>query len=276
MKVYMVCDMEGTAGVSIWDQVLGDGPRYQEARRWMTEEVNAAARGAFEAGAELVVVNDAHYSGHNLVVDVLDPRIEHIMGYSAKTWADLDSSFDVLFHVGAHAKAGTPNACLRHTWSPSSWTDVRINGQSVGEIGLVAAGAADFDVPCVFISGGEAACAEAAALIPGIHQAPVKKGLGWQSARSLSLRSARERIQHAAREARIQVDHIAPLVLGPRPAVIEIIQLKEDRGPLYASQCEAEQLLAEPRVVRRATAQTVSEAFYKAMKAPAEPWEDPQ
>ena len=51
MRVHVLADMEGVAGVCRWAQVSHDGALYQEGRRLYTQEINAAVRGAFNAGA---------------------------------------------------------------------------------------------------------------------------------------------------------------------------------------------------------------------------------
>ena len=45
MKVMLWCDMEGVAGISVWEQVNGGAALYEEGRRLYTAEVNAAVRG---------------------------------------------------------------------------------------------------------------------------------------------------------------------------------------------------------------------------------------
>lgn len=53
MKIYVMTDMEGVAGVVNADDYLAPGARYYEvARELATGEVNAAIEGALEAGAE--------------------------------------------------------------------------------------------------------------------------------------------------------------------------------------------------------------------------------
>src|SRR5690348_10561217 len=69
MKVFISADMEGTAGVTDWDQVLPQHPDYARFRRLMTEEVNAAILGALEAGAKEIVVNDSHGPMRNLLIE---------------------------------------------------------------------------------------------------------------------------------------------------------------------------------------------------------------
>ena len=64
MKVFIVSDMEGVAGIVKWQQTTGgDSPAYQEGRKLYTEEINAAVRGAKAAGACEIVVMDCHGAG---------------------------------------------------------------------------------------------------------------------------------------------------------------------------------------------------------------------
>src|SRR5215468_11101836 len=63
VKVFVISDMEGVAGISRWDQVSADAPGYEEGRRLYTEEINATVRGAFDGGATQVVVIDCHGAG---------------------------------------------------------------------------------------------------------------------------------------------------------------------------------------------------------------------
>ncbi|HEX8733257.1 MAG TPA: M55 family metallopeptidase, partial [Ktedonobacterales bacterium] len=56
-------DMEGMAGIEVWEQVTGGHPQYVEGRRLMTGEVNAAVRGAKAAGADEIIVVDCHGAG---------------------------------------------------------------------------------------------------------------------------------------------------------------------------------------------------------------------
>ncbi len=43
MRVVIWVDMEGIAGIENWDQVSSGKPQYEEGRRLLTGEVNAAA-----------------------------------------------------------------------------------------------------------------------------------------------------------------------------------------------------------------------------------------
>jgi D-amino peptidase len=66
VRVHLISDMEGVAGITKWEQVGGGEPLYEEGRRLYTEEINAAVRGAFAGGATEVVVMDCHGAGRGL------------------------------------------------------------------------------------------------------------------------------------------------------------------------------------------------------------------
>lgn len=51
MKIYIMSDLEGVAGVAVDHQIMpSTHPAYLKACRWMTREVNAAIEGAVAAG----------------------------------------------------------------------------------------------------------------------------------------------------------------------------------------------------------------------------------
>lgn len=53
LKVYIAADMEGIGGVSTWDiQADSRGREFEKFRQLMTQEVNAAIAGAFDAGRQ--------------------------------------------------------------------------------------------------------------------------------------------------------------------------------------------------------------------------------
>ena len=55
MRVFVVSDMEGVAGITKREQTIGGDPMFEEGRRLYTEEINAAVRGAKAAGATEIV-----------------------------------------------------------------------------------------------------------------------------------------------------------------------------------------------------------------------------
>jgi D-amino peptidase len=187
------CDMEGIAGISVWEQVNGGAPLYEEGRRLYTAEVNAAVRGCKRAGATEIVVIDGHGAGggwnfKSLIPERLESGAEYVLGYSwARYIEPLKAGCDAALFVGAHAMAGTEDGVMSHTVSSQAWYNARINDTLVGESGIVAAICGDFDCPAVFVSGDTATCREVRALLGDeVVEAPVKVGLGRYSARHMS------------------------------------------------------------------------------------------
>ena len=57
MRIYISADMEGITGLVDAIDVQPGGADYERGRVMMTEDVNAAVRGALSAGATAVTVN---------------------------------------------------------------------------------------------------------------------------------------------------------------------------------------------------------------------------
>jgi D-amino peptidase len=203
MKILIAADMEGITGVVNWDQVNSSHPEYQRFRRLMTADVNAAIRGAFESGAAQVVVSDGHGYGRNILIEELDERARLNSGTPAplSMVQGVDDGVDGVLYVGYHARIGSPNAILEHTWSDERVANLYLNGQLTGEIGLNAAVCGHFGVPVLMISGDQTACAEARTLLGEVETAVVKKASGRMAAELLPPAQAQALIQAAARSA---------------------------------------------------------------------------
>ena len=179
MKLFVMTDMEGVAGVMNVDEYLAPDARYYEtARRLLTRSVNAAVAGFADHGFDEILVADAHGWGA-INLELLDERARLQRGWSQRlggNWPfDMDGSFDALAFVGQHAKAGTEFSHITHTgW----WDrlDVSINGISVGEYGELVLVAGEVGVPVIFASGEKALCEEAEDLTPWVVTAAVKEG----------------------------------------------------------------------------------------------------
>lgn len=225
MRVYISVDMEGIAGVVHEEQTNPVDPRFAEEygrfRRLMTAEANAAIEGALEGGATAVLVNDSHWNMRNLLAEELHPAAELLSGApkSRSMMEGIERGHDLAFFVGYHAKAGTHNAILDHTYT-GLIQDVRLNGRSVGELGLNAALAGSHGVAVALVTGDAALAAEAGELLgDGVTTVVVKDAVGQQAARSLSPSLACQRIREAA--TRAMKASLAPFTLRP-PVALEI------------------------------------------------------
>ena len=76
MRVFISVDMEGITGVVHWDHTVYGKDSYERFRRLMTKEADAAAKGAFDAGATEVIINDSHGGMRNIIIEDLDPRVK--------------------------------------------------------------------------------------------------------------------------------------------------------------------------------------------------------
>jgi len=225
MKVLISADMEGVCGVSSWVQVmppeLGLDPsstvEYERARLRMTKEVNAAAEGAFAAGANEVIVNDSHDGMRNLIPEELHPELRFISGSDKELgmMQGLQEQVNAAFYVGYHAKAGTPAAPLAHTWT-GYLNDVRLNGISTGEFGLNAVLAGHYDVPIVLVTGDDKAVNQVQTFIgKQVKGVVVKEGYSTFSAIHLHPSKAQALIKKAAQEALENLAEAKPLRLTP-------------------------------------------------------------
>jgi D-amino peptidase len=127
-----------------------------------------------------------------------------------------DEDVDGAMFIGYHARVGTQNAILDHTWS-GSIAGFWLNGQAMGEIGINAAVCGHYGVPLLMISGDQTACAEAETLLGPLEQAIVKRAVGRMTAECLSPEVAQQRIYDASRRA------VGRLASGdrPKPLVLE-------------------------------------------------------
>jgi D-amino peptidase len=219
VKVYILTDLEGVSGVTLKDQVFADRPYYEKARHLLTQDVNAAVQGAIDGGATDIVVLDAHgaNSAYNFIYEELHEGARYIVGSPWPVYLPgLDSGYDAFIQLGAHSKAGTPQGVLEHTMSSEAWVEMRINGEPLGEMGLVSAAAGYYDIPTVLVTGDKAACDQAVELFKDIEVAPVKVGFSRSCAELLPPQKARELIRSKAEAAMKRVSDFKPFKIdGP-------------------------------------------------------------
>jgi D-amino peptidase len=228
VRVHIISDMEGISGIVKGEQTNAGKPLFEEGRRLYTEEINAAVRGAKAAGATEVVVMDCHGAGdgftfNSLIPEDLDPACEFVV---QREWTGytgfLESGCDAALFVGMHAKAGTPDGVLAHTVSGQSWRELKFNGTSVGETGINAALCGHWNCPVLLVTGDEAVCREARALLgDGLTTVAVKKGIGQFSARQYPALKARELIEAGAKKVLQDLGAVKPYDPG-RPSEIEV------------------------------------------------------
>lgn len=185
MKIYIMTDQEGVAGVVNSPDYAAPGARYYErACELTTLEVNAAIEGAIEAGATDFLVADGH--GHGSInATLLHPRAKLLTGRPIFYPFGCDDSFDFAFNIGQHAMSNADGAHLAHTGS-FIVEDQILNGIPIGELGTNILLGEYFGVPMIFVAGDQACADEAKTHIPNIETAIVKWGVKRGSAAGLS------------------------------------------------------------------------------------------
>ena len=201
MHIYIDTDLEGACGVESYESTAPGNPGYEEAYADLARDINAAVAGAFEGGADKVTVLDGH-GPRGLNYDLVDPRaLRADNNRGGHSWIDdYKKPYDAIFCVGYHAMAGTQNAFLDHTQS-NFWYEYKINGRPTGEIGQSAIIAAHNGAPLIFLTGDEAAVAEARNFVGNIECVAVKRGLGRLNCITYDKKDVREKIRLAAARA---------------------------------------------------------------------------
>jgi D-amino peptidase len=176
MRIYLMTDLEGVAGVQNALEWTRPGQLYYPlARQLLTQEANAAAEGFFAGGATSVLVADGH-GPSGVDIQDLDPRVEFMRGWPQSWPVGLEEGgFDAVAWVGQHARSRTPRANMAHTQS-FGHLELSINQTAVGEFGQLAMCASQLGVRAIFAAGDQALTEEASALVPGIESAAVKRG----------------------------------------------------------------------------------------------------
>jgi D-amino peptidase len=230
VKVFISFDMEGVAGIVDWSQCRGPGQPYEEGRRLLLGEVNAAIDGAMAAGATEIVCNDSHGTMNNLDPAELHGQAAYVSGRHKPLYMmqGLDATADVVFMVGYHGSISGESSVLSHTYNPAVVSHVSLNGSRVGESGINALVALACQAPVGLITGDQQTIAEADPFLPDAERVVVKESftrfgaanLHPEVARELIADGAQRAVERASAEA-AEVWEIAASSSGePEPAVL--------------------------------------------------------
>jgi D-amino peptidase len=176
MKILISADMEGATGVTWPGDVLPGTPQWERFRPTFTSDVNAAVLGFFDGGADEVLINEAHMSMRNLLLEQLDERADMLTGRHKELsmMEGIDSGVDAVAFIGYHAGAGQTGV-LAHTYLTNTITGVWLDGDPASEGWLNAALAAEFGVPVILVTGDDKCCDDAARYAPAAQLVAVKK-----------------------------------------------------------------------------------------------------
>jgi D-amino peptidase len=234
MRVFVSVDMEGVAGIVDWDQCRAPGTAYEEGRRLLLGEVNAAIDGALAGGATEIVVNDAHSVMRNLPPGELHGHASYLAGSHKPLYMmeGLVDSFGAVLYVGYHGSMGSAGV-LSHTYNPRAVHEVRIDGAVAGESGLNALVAAAYGVPVVLVTGDQTVGPEAEPFCPGIEVVEVKRAISRFAAESLHPEVACELVRAGAERAVARARDLEPPSFAD-PVVVEVDWRTADQAAMAA------------------------------------------
>ncbi|GAA4535477.1 M55 family metallopeptidase [Amycolatopsis samaneae] len=220
MRIMISADMEGATGVTWTDDVIPGSPQWQRFRKLFTGDVNATLAGVFDAGATDVLVNEAHSSQRNLLLEDLDERARMLTGRHKplSMMQGVDSGVDGVVFLGYHAGAGF-DGVLSHTYLENQITGVWLDDVPASEGRLNAAMAAEYGVPVLLVSGDDKTCEDARDYAPDAELVPVKECVSRYAAICLPPARTAALLAEAAAESMKRAGRSTP---DPGPHRIEV------------------------------------------------------
>jgi D-amino peptidase len=208
MRIMISADMEGATGVTCPADVQPGTEQWQRFRRLFTGDVNATVAGL---GTD-VLVNEAHSSQRNLLLEDLDPRARMLTGRHKplSMMQGVDTGVEGVVFLGYHTGAGE-DGVLAHTYLENSITQVRLDGVPASEGRLNAALAAEYGVPVLLVSGDDKTCEDAADYAPGAELVAVKECVSRYAAVCDPPEVTAERLTSAAQRAVLRAGRVDPV-----------------------------------------------------------------
>lgn len=239
MKIFINTDLEGVSGFARREYIassLGRPDLIAEARKLLAGDVNACIAGCFRCGVEAVTVRDGHAGGGNLKRSEVDDRADFIDGPMGNQRFSILRDYDAFIQLGVHSMANTHGGILEHTFNSSSIQNVWLNGERIGEIGILAKIAAEYEVPNILVTGDDKACAEARAILPEIISCEVKKGYSCYGGFFPPLSVTRKLIEEKTEEAiqKFRTGKI-PVCKPEYPCVLRREMVERNEIPCYPS-----------------------------------------
>ncbi|MBW8087898.1 M55 family metallopeptidase [Streptomyces hygroscopicus subsp. hygroscopicus] len=223
MKILISADMEGATGVTWPADVLPGTPQWERCRRLFTSDVSAAVAGFLDGGADEVLINEAHWSMRNLLLEELDERAQMLTGrHKSLSMVEGVQHGDVdgVAFVGYHTGAGTEGV-LAHTYLANSITGVWVDGARASEGLLNALVVAEYGVPVVLVTGDDKTCEDARGYAPDARSVAVKTYVSRYAAVCRTPARTAADIRAAAREATVLAVRHEPARRGPFTVELE-------------------------------------------------------
>lgn len=213
LKVFIVSD-HGIGSIVSDLQAVPGRAQYQIYRHLMTEEVNAAIRGALAAGATEIMVADSHAHMQNIIVEKLNPMAKLVRGGPRPLcmMEGIDKSFDAVIFIGGHARTGSRYAVREHSFG-HDYLNIWVNDILVNEFIFDSMIAGYFGVPVVLATGDEVFAQQMKEFQANIETVSVMKGVG-QGAITIHPSKSRAFIEKKTTEALKKLTSFKPAKLA--------------------------------------------------------------
>lgn len=235
MKNYAIfLDLEGVHGV-VGEPYKGleDIPDYNVAAYTAVTEVNAAVRALFDEGADNVYVWDNHGGGGNIDFTKVDPRAKKIeIKNNPLTRIDFIKPLDLsgVVYLGYHAREGTLNAILAHTYSSSDIQYYKFDGKLYGEFDMDCVFCSAYGVPALFAASDDICVKQMLENSPHIETVVTKIALGRNKAKYLDDDKVLQDIYNGVRKSVNKKHDLYPLSF---PCTIEVRYTRMELAEFY-------------------------------------------
>jgi len=203
LKAYVSVDMEGLPGIVSPLHTSPKGFLHDEARRIMTKTVLTVVDELSKQGFDEVYVADSHWYMANILYEELPENVYLIRGiprpYSMVY--GIDKSFDAALFIGYHARVGSRNAVLEHTYSSTYVRGIKVNGVEASEYYINALVAGYHNVPVILVAGDNKLGEEVKQRTPWAKYVGLKKSITRYAAINPSLNVALKKLRNGIKEA---------------------------------------------------------------------------
>ena len=234
MKIFISADIEGTNGITHWDETDRSKSEYHPFAKRMTLEVAAVCEGINKFGADEIMVKDAHAGGRNIDHDLLPENVwlnRAFSGHPHSMMDLIDNTYSASMLVGYHSPAYSGGSPLAHTMS-GIYSKVTINGINTSEFLLAYYTSLYHGVPMVLVAGDEMLMGIVKETDPDIITVETMRGRG-ASVTSMHPLKTRRLLTESAEKA---MQNISKLKAKKLPETFEIeIRYRDHQRAFSAS-----------------------------------------
>ena len=217
MKVFISADIEGTNGISNWDETTSS----TVFQNRMTQEVAAVCEGVNEHDPKaFIFVKDAHNNGDNIDHELLPHNVmlnRAFSGHPLNMMNLLDETFDASMLTGYHSAAYTGGNPLAHTLSSSKYSRMILNDSLCSEFHIAYYTSLRFGVPMVMVAGDSLLCKAVKEADSDILTVVTVEGFG-KSVTSPHPAITRKELKETAKQAAQNAKNLKPKCKKKLPA----------------------------------------------------------